>query len=292
MARSLCDKKIASLLWTLLECVFFSGVVLGWSWLALVFRADRYLLSGCNLTLPNPPPLSTPLPSSGSPKAPPHRPPPPRGRWIKRPCRPKTTTPLPGSHVIDDGAGGVRIARDVITPLPVRDEVIDGVAEFKRIAHDDSSTPREEVADDVVELNRFARDVAKGLSRRNDVIDDVAEHVRVAREAVTPPPREREDVNEPHTGNDSRPLLSTSLLTNELSSAPSAEKGVAKDEKEEGLKEEGKEKEGDEEEVCSEQREMLRLLLAVVAVTRDLFVLPVGAFFDKYGTTRTRLLTV
>ena len=69
---------------------------------------------------------------------------------------------------------------------------------------------------------------------------------------------------------------------------------MAKDEKEEGLKEEGKEKEGEEEEeeVCSEQREMLRLLLAVVAVTRDLFVLPVGAFFDKYGTTRTRLLTV
>nr|KAG5708141.1 hypothetical protein BaRGS_002877 [Batillaria attramentaria] len=44
--------------------------------------------------------------------------------------------------------------------------------------------------------------------------------------------------------------------------------------------------------LCVEQREMLRVLFAVVGVLRDLLVLPIGAFFDKYGTTRTRLLTV
>ena len=35
-----------------------------------------------------------------------------------------------------------------------------------------------------------------------------------------------------------------------------------------------------------------KVVVVMVAVTRDLFVLSVGAFFDKYRTTRTRLLTV
>ena len=65
----------------------------------------------------------------------------------------------------------------------------------------------------------------------------------------------------------------------------------AKGEGVEGVEEDG-EGGGEEEEVCMEQRELLRLLFAVVVVLRDLFVLPLGAFFDKYGTTRTRLLTV
>ncbi|KAK6191320.1 hypothetical protein SNE40_003042 [Patella caerulea] len=43
---------------------------------------------------------------------------------------------------------------------------------------------------------------------------------------------------------------------------------------------------------CFEQTDQLRILFGIVFIIRDLMTLPLGIFFDKYGTTRTRLLTV
>ncbi|XP_041349430.1 solute carrier family 43 member 3-like [Gigantopelta aegis] len=43
---------------------------------------------------------------------------------------------------------------------------------------------------------------------------------------------------------------------------------------------------------CAEQSDQLYILFALVLIIRDVLALPIGIFFDKYGTTRTRLLTV
>lgn len=205
MGHRLCDKNSASLLWTLLECVFFSGVVLGWSWLALIFRADHYLLAGCNVTFHD----VTPLPPTPAPTPAPFQKP----VMVRRPCKRKPT------FTLEDQPSESRL--------------------------------------------RYVRDA-------------------------------------PTTGNET--FAVSSPLPASLFSGPGTHPvlepggrgaGVteAKGEGLEGVEEDG-EGGGEEEEVCMEQRELLRLLFAVVVVLRDLFVLPLGAFFDKYGTTRTRLLTV
>ena len=198
MGLRLCDKKGASLLWTLLECVFFSGVVLGWSWLALIFRADHYLLTGCNVTLHDDPPLPPPPLTPAT--APIQQP-----AMVRRPCKQKP------SFTPEDQSREDR-------PRPVRDTSATG----------------------------------------NDSV------------TLSPPPPSD---------------LSPGLDTHPALEPGGRGAGVA----EGGEEGEG---EGEGERVCMGQRELLRLLFAVVAVLRDLFVLPLGAFFDKYGTTRTRLLTV
>ena len=43
---------------------------------------------------------------------------------------------------------------------------------------------------------------------------------------------------------------------------------------------------------CAEQSSQMYVLFALVLIIRDVLALPIGIFFDKYGTTRTRLLTV
>lgn len=43
---------------------------------------------------------------------------------------------------------------------------------------------------------------------------------------------------------------------------------------------------------CDEQEDRLDLLYVVIIIVRNFLILPVGIFLDKYGTTRTRLLTV
>ncbi|XP_035827177.1 solute carrier family 43 member 3-like [Aplysia californica] len=43
---------------------------------------------------------------------------------------------------------------------------------------------------------------------------------------------------------------------------------------------------------CADQNERLRVMFSIVVILRDLLTLPLGVVFDKYGTTRTRLLTV
>ncbi|KAK6967515.1 solute carrier family 43 member 3, partial [Biomphalaria glabrata] len=48
-----CSKKAIALTWALLECMFFSSVVLGWTWMSIVFRSDGYFPEYCNRTLEN-----------------------------------------------------------------------------------------------------------------------------------------------------------------------------------------------------------------------------------------------
>ncbi|XP_062590493.1 equilibrative nucleobase transporter 1-like isoform X1 [Saccostrea cucullata] len=43
---------------------------------------------------------------------------------------------------------------------------------------------------------------------------------------------------------------------------------------------------------CDEQEDRLNLLYDVIIIIRNVLILPVGIFLDKYGTTRSRLLTV
>lgn len=43
---------------------------------------------------------------------------------------------------------------------------------------------------------------------------------------------------------------------------------------------------------CDEQEDRLDLMYVVIIIVRNFLILPVGIFLDKYGTTRTRLLTV
>ena len=48
-----CSKRLSGLTWALFECMFFSSVVLGWTWLSIVFRHDGYFTETCNVTFAN-----------------------------------------------------------------------------------------------------------------------------------------------------------------------------------------------------------------------------------------------
>ena len=48
-----CNKRNISLIWVVLECLFFTGIVFGWSWLTVALKKDRYFLDLCNVTFPN-----------------------------------------------------------------------------------------------------------------------------------------------------------------------------------------------------------------------------------------------
>ncbi|KAJ8312384.1 hypothetical protein KUTeg_009757 [Tegillarca granosa] len=50
MAKCECNKRHVSLVWALLECVFFTGLVFGWTWLSASLRRDGYFLDYCNVT--------------------------------------------------------------------------------------------------------------------------------------------------------------------------------------------------------------------------------------------------
>ncbi|KAK7088690.1 hypothetical protein V1264_022582 [Littorina saxatilis] len=266
MSRRVCSKKGTSLLWTLLECVFFSGIVLGWSWLSLIFRADHFLLQGCNVTDLTLDPFKASRVPSTTPS-----PPPPLYKLMKRPCRKKGVdrsrdenvvrvarhTPILGFlhqgsvHSVGDTSGGYLSGDDWAgtgrgSPGSV----------FSR--EGSAAVPGE----NSVNVLSSGGPGSKSREAYLNVIVD-RDHRRVNRDLPLAFPLEKEN------------------HTNETSG-----------ESDGGDREEGEEEEEEEEGLCMEQREILRLLLAVAAVLRDLFVLPIGAFFDKFGTTRTRLISV
>ncbi|OWF36376.1 hypothetical protein KP79_PYT16165 [Mizuhopecten yessoensis] len=45
------NKRHLTLIWAIMECLFFTGIVFGWSWLSVTLRRDRYFLDLCNITL-------------------------------------------------------------------------------------------------------------------------------------------------------------------------------------------------------------------------------------------------
>jgi len=48
-----CGKRFITLSWCILECLFFSGLLNGWTTLHSILKEERYYLDSCNLTLFN-----------------------------------------------------------------------------------------------------------------------------------------------------------------------------------------------------------------------------------------------
>lgn len=46
-----CGKRFITLLWCILECLFFSGLLNGWTNLQEILKEDKYYLDSCNSTL-------------------------------------------------------------------------------------------------------------------------------------------------------------------------------------------------------------------------------------------------
>ncbi|XP_067671820.1 equilibrative nucleobase transporter 1-like [Haliotis asinina] len=174
MSNRPCSKRACTLTWSVLECMFFAGVVLGWSWLMVVFRSDKYFLDLCNITDLN---LGPREPENDiyqtTTKAPVRR----------KPCRTPT-----------------RRQRDVTEEVQVYSAYYTHLKHASTVALYDVTT---------VAANEDSEN-----STRKDFIG------------------------------------------------------------------------------CWEQNEQLKVLFALVIIIRDVLVFPIGIFFDKYGTTRTRLLTV
>lgn len=45
-----CAKRQVTLVWAVLECLFFTGIVCGWTWMAQILKYDGYFLDKCNIT--------------------------------------------------------------------------------------------------------------------------------------------------------------------------------------------------------------------------------------------------
>ena len=45
-----CEKRSLTLVWSILECIFFSGILNGWIWLQQIFKEDNYFIGNCNVT--------------------------------------------------------------------------------------------------------------------------------------------------------------------------------------------------------------------------------------------------
>ncbi|XP_059144273.1 equilibrative nucleobase transporter 1-like [Physella acuta] len=180
-----CSKRLAALVWALLECMFFSSVVLGWTWLSIVLQKDGYFPEYCNATVTNV--TSLPVSTTVKPKSPcvSRR---PRTPNVSRKLDVSTTTRASDLPFGEHGISDLRIDWDML------------------------------ILSDTRILNRLKRaepDANLTSLSANDVID----------------------------------------LTGHC-------------------------------------REKLRVMFALVLIIRDLLTFPLGIFYDKYGTTRTRLLTV
>ncbi|KAK3585370.1 hypothetical protein CHS0354_004645 [Potamilus streckersoni] len=46
-----CSRKKVTLIWGLLECIFFSGLINGWFWMQQVLKSEEFFLDVCNTSL-------------------------------------------------------------------------------------------------------------------------------------------------------------------------------------------------------------------------------------------------
>ncbi|CAL1543572.1 unnamed protein product [Lymnaea stagnalis] len=207
-----CSKKVTALIWALLECMFFSSVVLGWTWLSIVFRTDGYFPEYCNITQMNFShlPITVGLASTAPPKMDPPKPKCRSSRGANNSSNCNRGSPPPGT------SGG--LTQDASTGLEIR---------WTRLMETHS-------------LERFKRGEPTNLS-------SVISSSRSSLASVTR--SSKDDVFITHD---------TRYLTDAMGSC----------------------------------RERLRVMFALIIIVRDLLTFPMGIFFDKYGTTRTRLLTV
>ena len=44
-----CEKRSLTLVWSILECIFFSGILNGWIWLQQIFKEDNYFVGNCSI---------------------------------------------------------------------------------------------------------------------------------------------------------------------------------------------------------------------------------------------------
>lgn len=117
-----CWKKVAALTWAFLECMFFSSVASGWTWLAVVLRSDVYFPEHCNLTRLNITPTLASGPSSrnGHEMLKMQNGPKQATQAKSKPCRPrrsidvaKTGSDTPFLHSVTSHASGASVVRKI-----------------------------------------------------------------------------------------------------------------------------------------------------------------------------------
>ncbi|XP_025088945.1 solute carrier family 43 member 3-like isoform X2 [Pomacea canaliculata] len=254
MAEGVCHKKTAALLWTLLECVFFSGVVLGWSWLALVFQADGYFLGHCFDNATNITNAAVSGDSTAGPQG-------TTGRRCQQ--RPRGVR----------GSTAALLAHPSSTYEPTS----------TLLSHPTSTY--EPMTALLTRPSQTFKPTAALLSSHHPTNEPTAalfSQPLLTQEPTSTPFSDMQVSGQTEVSGSSTkldPLEATSATSSSASLRPfnGPENG--------GLPR-------PQHRSCPEQMERLRLLFAVSHVLRDLLMLPVGAFMDKYGTTRTRLLSV
>ncbi|GFS13455.1 solute carrier family 43 member 3 [Elysia marginata] len=307
-----CSKRLSGFTWALFECMFFSSVVLGWTWLSIVFRSDGYFTETCNVTFVNVTPpgggsfvgVDQHLSSSG-PGVEPSR----RTRTRKRPCRTKREpAPLrssaPHKDSLRPGLAKDDISLDLVKP--------NATLKFKSLAegtaHERDPNAHNPLAPEIHKKAEFITALKEidpnggtrpgnitgkhrhaHLSRNKtlqyphntitapsemvtsylwetsqQIPSDILEMVQLQQVKVTPPSHSRWKRERQYD-----PGASYSDQT--FPTRPPTPQVLG---------------------YCVQQNEKIRLMFALVLIIRDLLTFPMGAFYDKHGTTKTRLLTV
>lgn len=47
-----CGKRLVTFIWCVLECLFLSGILNGWSWMQQLLTEDGYYIEACNVSIP------------------------------------------------------------------------------------------------------------------------------------------------------------------------------------------------------------------------------------------------
>ncbi|GFO08638.1 solute carrier family 43 member 3 [Plakobranchus ocellatus] len=269
-----CSKRLSALTWALFECMFFSSVVLGWTWLSIVFRSDGYFTESCNVTLLNVTSLGadaltrvdqrlTGLRAEGGYK---------RDSVMTKPCRPRRevapysetgreTSLRKNPTEEESGFPGRRLSVRGTTDSSVRN-----LTSTQSIIDKGS----EEAESTFVLMQKQAW--TSGQQVAVSSLNDMYRHPRLS-------PVSRMSSSEQEVGlasqarhrRDGQYHLSVSSADQSLSARVSRPRVVG---------------------YCVKQNEKIRLMFALVLILRDLLTFPMGAFYDKHGTTKTRLLTV
>ena len=108
-----CSKRLSALTWALFECMFFSSIVVGWTWLTIVFRTDGYFTDTCNVTFVNVTPSGRHSASGAERNLAGSRPGEERGKARKRPCRSRRESFQLNSHAVNRFIGEARQEADI-----------------------------------------------------------------------------------------------------------------------------------------------------------------------------------
>ncbi|CAG5120757.1 unnamed protein product, partial [Candidula unifasciata] len=249
-----CWKKVAALSWAFLECMFFSSVVLGWTWLAIILRSDGYFPKYCNLTV--------------------------------------NFTPRARIYGNDASMNGVyKLDSDIPLPVPKKTKNCrprrrnDRSTQIREASTMYAVSPWESgSATGGMPLKYGASPHWNGSSLVRNVFVEADWVYRAGKQ--TPQRLVYSSFCRFKRGD----LANLSVIMPPLQAGPGVARGI-----DQSSPTAAKDKEVDSgmaREYCLEQNEQLRLMFAVVIIIRDVLAFPLGIFYDKYGTTRTRLMTV